>query len=135
MKDEPGVCERSCCPNSDPCANESPQAAGQEEEEELEEWEKEELAEMWKFQGKCDAAKIMREQEQKIQQQNREIKRMCEELRTRKEPAPSQQFGCGHGVGSEVSEGKVRFIQKFCMNTRVLKMEEDGISAKEAAQD
>ena len=34
-------------------------ATMQEEEEEMEEWEREEMAAMWKFQGRCDAAAIM----------------------------------------------------------------------------
>ena len=32
-------------------------------EEEMEEWEKEELTAMWKFQGACDANKIIYEKE------------------------------------------------------------------------
>ena len=43
------------------------------ENDELEDWEKEELAAMWKFQGACDANKIMHELEKQIQKQNKQI--------------------------------------------------------------
>ena len=59
---------------------------------------------------------------------------MCEEVRTYADPAPSQQFNGSHGGGGSVSEGRIRFIQKFCISALVMKMEDEGLSAKEAAQ-
>ena len=59
----------------------------EEEAEELEEWEKEEMAAMWRFQGKCDVARIEHEK------QNSYLRHLK----------------------SSVTEGKVRFVRKFCL--------------------
>ena len=85
-------------------------------EDDMEEWEKEEMAAMWRFQGACDASAIMHEQE--------------------------RHADSGHGVGGEIShfrnldsnasKGKVRFIQKFCLKEVERVMDKEEIGAKQA---
>ena len=93
---------------------------------------------MWRFQGACDADAIIYEKEKRIKEQNREIKKMCEELRTkekyqelqrRKERGEIQEYEIewddfartssrtnrshSRNLDSNPSEGKVRFIRKI----------------------
>ena len=97
-------------------------------EDEEEEWEKEELAAMWKFQGACDANAVIHEREQRIREQNREIRKRYKELQNRKDRGETEEYEIkwddlakpankltrSHS-NSNISEGKVRFIQKFCI--------------------
>ena len=74
-------------------------------EEDIEEWEK--MAAMWKFQGKCDPAKITHE-------------------------GRSSHF---RNLDSIASEGKTRFVQKFCLKEVQRVMEEEEIGAKQAVME
>ena len=94
----------------------------------MEEWEKEEMAAMWRFQGACDASAIMHEQERQIKEKDREIRRMYGELQRRKERGEIKEYeikwddfakpdsGSTHShfrhFNSNASEGQVRYIQK-----------------------
>ena len=50
------------------------------------------------------------------------------------ESGSMQQLNGSRGGGGRVSEGKIRFIRKFCIGALVMKMEEDNVSAKMAEQ-
>ena len=76
----------------------------------MEEWEKEEMSAMWKFQGQCDASSLLTRT------------KSCGECGV-------AQFGHRRGAGGDdrsnggdVSEGKARFIKKHCVDELVREM-------------
>ena len=106
---------------------------------------------MWRFQGACDASAIMHEQERQIREKDREIGRVYGELQRRKEGGGIKEYevkwddfakpdsGSTHShfrhFDSNASEGKVRYIQKFCLKEIKRVMEEEDIGAKQAVMD
>ena len=62
----------------------------------MEDWEKEEMAAMWKFQGQCDAAKVMHEN-----------RKHTSSISTQAEccGVVAAPFGNDHGVGGVIRSG------------------------------